>query len=270
MLRSIHSEIRKVLTTRIWWILALILFGYIALVAAGMAALFAFASDQLTEQGGQGIPEEGIPPLIYSLTTAFGYVFPVLFGALATTGEFRHQTLTPTFLATPRRSTVLGGKVVTAVVFGVVYAVVGSLGAVGLGGIVIAATGHDPLLGASDTWALLGRVVIAMVLWAVIGVGLGVLVPNQVAVIVIVLAFTQFVEPLLRTAAAFWEWSAAVGRFLPGAAGDALVGSSIFSALTGGSAVQPLEWWQGGLVLAGYAALFLVAGAATTWRRDVT
>ena len=266
MLRSIRSEVRKVATTRIWWILAIILFGYVALVAAGMAALFATITDQAE---GQAIPPEAIPALVYSVATAIGYVIPLLFGALTTTGEFRHQTLTPTFLATPKRSVVLGGKVVTGSLFGVVYAVLALAGSVGLGAIVLSATGTDTLLGESDTWALFGRIIIAMVLWVIIGIGLGVLIPNQVAVIVIVLAFTQFVEPLLRTAAAFWEWTAAVGRFLPGAAGDALVGSSIYTAFTAGAA-DPLEWWQGGLVLGGYAALFLIAGALTTWRRDVT
>ena len=58
-----------------------------------------------------------------------------------------------------------------------------------------------PGLGESDTWALVGRGVLAMALWATIGVGLGSLVPNQVAAIVIVIAFTQFVEPILRLAA---------------------------------------------------------------------
>jgi hypothetical protein len=265
MLRSIRSEFRKVATTRIWWILAIILFGYVGLVAAGMAALFA----TITDQSGEAIPTETIPALVYSVTTAIGYVIPLLFGALATTGEFRHQTLTPTFLATPRRSVVLGSKVVTGAAYGAVYAVIGLVAAVGLGALVLSLTGIDTLLGESDTWALIGRIVLAMMLWAIIGVGLGVLIPNQVAVIVIVLAFTQFLEPLLRTAAAFWEWTAAIGRFLPGAAGDALVGSSIYTAFAAGT-TDPLEWWQGGLVLGGYAALFLIMGSLTTWRRDVT
>jgi hypothetical protein len=91
-----------------------------------------------------------------------------------------------------------------------------------------------------------------------------------VAAIVIVLAFTQFVEPLLRLASSFWEWTARIGGFLPGAASDALVGSSIFTAFSGAAATEALEWWQGGLVLAGYAAVFLGIGALTTWRRDVT
>jgi len=267
MLRSIRSEMLKVTTTRIWWILAIILFGYVGLVAGAMGALFSTISDQ---SGGQAVPSESVPPLVYSIATAVGYVIPLLFGALASTSEFRHQTLTPTFLATPKRSLVLGGKITTGAIWGVLYAGVGLVASVGIGGLVIALTGHETLLGEPDTWALLGRIVLAMALWSIIGVALGVLIPNQVAVIVIVLAFTQFVEPLLRAASAFWEWTAELGRFLPGAAGDALVGSSIYTSLTGMVAVDPLEWWQGGLVLAGYAAVFLVAGALTTWRRDVT
>jgi ABC-2 type transport system permease protein len=105
-----------------------------------------------------------------------------------------------------------------------------------------------------------------------VGVALGVLIPSQIGSIVTIIAFTQFVEPTLRVAAAFVDWLGEVGRFLPGAAGDALVGASIFSMFTGGTGggVAPLEWWQGGLVLAGYALVMGAIGAATTWRRDVT
>jgi ABC-2 type transport system permease protein len=74
---------------------------------------------------------------------------------------------------------------------------------------------------------------------------------------------------VLRTAAAFVDGLDTVGQFLPGAAGDALVGASIFTML-GGEGAAALEWWQGGLVLAAYAVVFGAIGAATTWRRDVT
>lgn len=87
--------------------------------------------------------------------------------------------------------------------------------------------------------------------------------------IVVVLAFTQFVEPILRTVASFVEWLASVGRFLPGAAGDALVGASFYSVL-GEAATESLEWWQGGLVLVALALVFAIAGYFVSWRRDVT
>ena len=61
---------------------------------------------------------------VYGFATTVGYVFPVLLGALATTGEFRHETLTPTFLATPRRGLVLLAKVKVAIIVGAVFGLV--------------------------------------------------------------------------------------------------------------------------------------------------
>ncbi|TFD32308.1 ABC transporter permease [Cryobacterium cryoconiti] len=275
--RAIGAEFAKIGTTRMWWILAAVMFGYIALLAGGLSALFAgiesgAISPDAVGSGSQGLPSFGsLPPLIYSFASSIGYVFPVLLGALATTGEFRHQTLTPTFLANPRRGQVLGAKTIALFVMGAVLGVVALLASVGVGALVIGAFGLDPLLGESATWALIGRTVLAMAVWATIGVGLGVLVPSQVASIVIVLAFTQFVEPLLRFASLFTEVTQGIGNYLPGAASDALVGASFFTlAAPGGTAAAMLEWWQGGLVLLAYAIAATVIGYMVSWKRDVT
>jgi len=277
--RAIAAEFAKIFTTRLWWILALVLFGYVAMLAGGLAALFAgvqsgaISPDTVgTLSAGGGIPVFGsVPPLIYSFASSVGYVFPVLIGALATTGEFRHQTLTPTFLASPRRGQVLAAKAITLCVVGAVLGIVALVASVGIGAPVMNAFGVDPLLADGATWWLIGRSVLAMALWATIGVGLGVLVPNQTASIVIVLAFTQFVEPLVRLAASFLEVTARVGIFLPGAASDTLVGASVFSiAAPAGDATSALDWWQGGLVLLAYAVAATVGGYFASWKRDVT
>lgn len=274
-IRSVQAEFAKLLTTRMWWIIALVLFGYIGLLAGGLAALFAGIQSGAispSASGGGGAASIGsIPPLIYSFASSVGYVFPVLLGALATTGEFRHQTLTPTFLATPRRAGVLGAKTVTLLVAGAFYGIVALLASVGIGAVVIGAFGVDTLLGDSSTWTLVGRTILAMALWAAVGVGLGALVPSQVASIVIVLAFTQFIEPLLRLAATFIDWTAEIAKFLPGAASDALVGASVFTRTNPMAAASAsLEWWQGGLVLLAYAALATIGGYFVSWKRDVT
>ena len=275
--RAIGAEFAKIGTVRMWWILAAVMFGYIALLAGGLAALFAgiesgAISPDAAGTGSQGLAGFGsLPPLIYSFASSVGYVFPVLLGALATTGEFRHQTLTPTFLANPRRSQVLGAKTITLFLVGAVFGVVALLASVGVGALVINAFDVDPLLGEPDTWALIGRTVVAMAVWSTIGVGLGVLVPSQVASIVIVLAFTQFIEPLLRFASLFTEVTRGIGNYLPGAASDALVGASFFNlAGPAGSASEMLEWWQGGLVLLAYAVAATVIGYFVSWKRDVT
>jgi hypothetical protein len=195
-------------------------------------------------------------------------VFPVLLGALAVTSEFRHKTLTPTFLAEPHRSVVLGAKFTSELIVGAGLGVVAFATSVGTGAAALAAFGLDTGLTESDTWALVGRGVLAMALWATIGVGIGSLVPNQVAAIVIVIAFTQFVEPILRLAASLNDVTANIGQFLPGAASDALVGASFYSIASVGAA-ESLEWWQGGLVLLAIGVVTTLIGGATTWRRDV-
>jgi ABC-2 type transport system permease protein len=275
ILRPVAAEFSKIFSTRIWWILALVLFTYIALLAGGLAAFLggvesgAIGQDAVTSGGGPDLSALGsVPPLIYSFAASVGYVFPVLLGALATTGEFRHQTLTPTFLATPKRGRVLSAKTITLFVVGAGLGVVGLAASVGVGALVLGLVGIDPMLADGEIWALIGRTVLAMALWAVIGVGLGVLVPSQVASIVIVLAFTQFVEPLLRFASAFTEVTADIGKFLPGAASDALVGASFYTLASPGGAL--LESWQGGPVLLAYGLLATVLGYLITWKRDVT
>ncbi|MFB2598841.1 ABC transporter permease [Herbiconiux sp. P17] len=262
---AVHSEVTKLLSTRLWWVLALIMVGYVALCAGGLAAIFGGVG---TTGRGPAIPDAQLPLLIFSFATSVGYVFPVLLGALAVTSEFRFQSLTPTFLAQPRRTVVLGGKLLTLFLAGAVFGVIALIASIGAGAAVLGAFGIDPLLGDPDTWAFIGRSVLAMALWAAIGVGLGALVPSQIAAIVIVLAFTQFVEPLLRVGASITDWSAQVGQFLPGSASDALVGASIYTSIS--PSTVSLDWWQGGLVLAAIAVVATVIGFFTSWRRDVS
>lgn len=263
--RLLLSEPLKMTSVRMWWVLGIILVGYVAITATGVSALFASLAPQ--EVGGAG---ESLAPLVYSFGASVGYVFPVLLGALFMTGEFHHQTLTPTFLTTPRRGPVLGAKLVVTVAFGLLYGVAAMIASVGLGAAILGALGIDTALGDPGTWALIGRAVLAMGLWAAIGTGLGVLVPSQVAAIVIVLAFTQFVEPILRMAAAFNDVTATIAAYLPGSASDALVGASFYSLAMPGGGGHQLDWWQGGLVLLAVAATTAIAGYFTSWRRDVT
>jgi ABC-2 type transport system permease protein len=273
VLRALASEFQKVFTTRMWWLLALLLVGYVAFLAGGFGAFLGWAvenPDAAANTGNTQLPPGmQLAPLVYSFASSIGYVFPVLLGALAVTGEFRHRTLTPTFLGEPHRSVVLGAKFVSELVLGAGLGVIAFLTSVGTGAAALAAFGLDTELGEPDTWALIGRGVLAMALWATIGVGLGSLVPNQVAAIVIVLAFTQFIEPILRLAASLNDVTATIGQFLPGAASDALVGASFYSIASVGAA-ESLDWWQGGLVLLAIGVIATLIGGATTWRRDVT
>jgi len=264
-----RSETTKQFSTAMWWILALVLAIYVGFTAAVLGFVFTAAATGSLPGEAPPIPEDGLAGVLYSTATAVGYVFPLLIGTLMVTAEFRHQTLTPTFLATPRRGLVLWAKVLVGVLLGVLYGVVGIAASVGAAAGFLAGFGLETELGSLETWAQFGRMLLAYVLWVLIGIGVGALVRNQVGAIVGVLVFTQFLEPVGRAAAAFVDGLSDVTQYLPGAASDALVGASIFAISTPDGATA-LEWWAGGLVLLGYAVVLILLGHLTSWRRDVS
>jgi len=102
----------------------------------------------------------------------------------------------------------------------------------------------------------------------VLGAAFGAVVPNQVAAIVAVLAFTQFVEPIARLGLSAVDSLSGVAAFLPGAAADSVVGASLFGEISGGGG-DLLPGWAGALVLLAYAAVLTVVGRWTTFARDV-
>ena len=266
-----RAETTKQFTTSMWWILAIVLVAYIGSAAAGMAAVFAGSSSGALPGGdAPALPSEQLPPLLYSMATAVGYVFPLLIGTLMVTTEFRHQTLTPTFLATPQRGRVLVAKLAVGVLLGVLFGVLAVFAAVAPSAGVLAGFGLETGLDSAETWTMIGRMLIAFVLWTLIGVGIGALVRNQVGAIVGVLVFTQFLEPIIRLAAGYVEVLGDAAEFLPGAAGDALVGASLYNSALVGATETGLEWWQGGIVLLGYAVVLIVLGHLVSWRRDVS
>ncbi len=266
MRAALVTEYRKLVTTRMWWIL-------LACMAAAMVFLAAVLGFALTTEpaggaaAGQPMSDVDVAHSLYSLAVSLGYAFPLIVGAMMVTGEFRHQTLTPTLLADPSRTRLLVAKLVTGLGAGLVFGVVGTAVSVATGAGVLAMRGHPTLVADDQVLRGIGLGIVAMALWAAVGVGFGAMLRNQVAAIVVILAFNQIVEPLLRIGLAQWTATAGIPRFLPGAAGDAAAGGSL-SAAAGTSSL--LSWWQGLLVLVGYAAVLTALGRWTTFRRDVT
>lgn len=278
--RSLSAELCKVRATKLWWILALVIAAYSAMMAAVFVFMFSAMPEGAASAGADAVAMPAMPPqtignLVYSSVSTFGYVVPLLFGALAVTGELRHRTLGLAFLFEPKRGIVLASKTITVFIIGLGLGVAGVIGAIAASLPVFNATGGDPMLGTGETWALIARVVVAIGLWSVLGFGVGVLVKNQAFAIVLTLVFTQFIEPVARMGAQFWEWSAQVAKFLPGAASDAFVGASVMNSLSavdpsmaGGNATS-LGIWAGLAVLATYALVAVAAGWALRWRGDV-
>ncbi len=266
MRTALVAEYRKLVSTRMWWLLLLVLAGYLVFIGIVMAASFVFAPE---DQSGGEVTLHGVEAAraIYGLTNAVGYVFPLVIGSLAITSEFRHQTITQTLLVEPRRGVLLGAKLLATVPVGLLYGVVGTLAVVGASAPLLAGWGDGAFLTDGSVLRVLVLGIVVTALWAMIGVAFGSVVPNQVAAIVVILAFTQFVEPIARLALGSFDGTDAIAKFLPGAAADGLIGSSLFGELGGGGELlsRPVAL----AVLLAYAGGLALAGRFTTLRRDV-
>lgn len=267
MMTALRVEWLKIRTTRMWWILLLIMIGYVGSIAAFITFSFDAIPAGAAAQGAPSLEDPATILALYTLGLPLGYVFPVVIGVLVVTTEYRHQTLTPTFLAEPRRGRVLTAKLIIGLVLGLLFGVCGLAAGVAGSAPVLSLTGHGSQFGTADVWASLVQACLGMSLWAGIGVGLGALLRNQIAAIVAIIAFSQLVEPMLRLGLNAWSVTQDVAQYLPGAAADAMAEASLYNL---GSPLQLLDWWQGGLVMVAYAAVFCVLGGVVTLQRDVT
>jgi len=274
MRAALVTEYRKLVTTRLWWVLLASMAAYMVFLGGVFAFSFTVtgaggtgSTTGMTDVNGALLPPREIAIAVYTLATSLGYVFPVIVGALSFTGEVRHHTLTPTFLAEPRRGVVLTAKMLSSLPMGLVFGLVGTISTAGAGAAVLALRGHDTFLTDAAMLRTIGLSVVALTVWCSVGVGFGAVVTNQVASVVVLLAFTQFVEPLLRVLLGQFDAVAAAAKFLPGAAGEAITGGSFYS--TSGLA-ELLNPWQGFGVLVAYAVVFAVVARLVTLERDIT
>lgn len=266
MRAALVAEYRKLVSTRMWWVLLVVLAAYLAFIGATLAFSIVVASDDPDN----AIPLQGVDAAaaIYGLTNAIGYVFPLVIGSLAMTTEFRHQTITQSLLVEPRRGVFLGAKLLATVPVGLLYGVVATAAVVLTSAPLLAGLGDGAYLTEPEIVEVLLLSVVVTALWAVIGVAFGSVLTNQVAAIVVILAFTQFVEPIARVALSAFDSLDGVAKFLPGAAADGLIGSSLLGSM-GGDTAELLPRWAALLVLLAYAGVLAVIGRFTTLRRDI-
>jgi ABC-2 type transport system permease protein len=267
MTAVIRSEFRKFFTTRLWWGMA------IAVVVAGaaFAVLFAFIFTSDAVQGPQAsaLPttDVALAKAVFTSGIQVGYLLTLAIGVMAIGSEYRHKTISATFLATPRRVRVMGAKTISLLVIGAFYGVLSLAGAVAAGTLVLQSKGHHPFADPS-IWRTLALSLLALGLWALIGLGAGILIPNQVAALLIAVAVAWIVEPILSVVLALTDWGQNVSPYLPSRATSAMLDTTTggFS----GEALQQLSWWAGALVLAAYAAFMAGLGTIRTVRADIS
>lgn len=257
MITAIRAELFKLRTTRMYY-------GLLG-IAAGLTLLV-----QIVLSG-----RSGTSSLIPSLATAagqrdlvsntgFALLTAAAFGTIVSSGEFRHKTVTDTYLDQPDRIRVMLAKIVAAIVGGAVFGIVAADIATMAGRMTVSMKGDVIVLSGGDIARYAAGAVLGSALLAAIGCVLGSLIRSQVAAVIAVFVWCLAVEQILG------GLSASAARFLP------LTGAATMAGADSKAAMPPLPDGIHALPFAAMAGILLAilavlaAGAAHTINRDIT
>jgi ABC-2 type transport system permease protein len=248
MTRLVRAELAKLRSIR--------LFYGVTVAMAAFAVLTVVAN--VTSAGRQGNPPlsaHSLPALVGAPATLLAGA-ALLLGILGMTGEFRHHTITQTFLTTPDRGRVVAAKLAAYALAGIAVAILTLAVTTAVALPWMSAKGLSVSVLDGGLGHVLGWTLLAAGLCGLVGVGIGALIRNQVAAVVGVLVWVLVVEGLLLGLLNV----PSLGKWLPSAAAAALTNPSD----------GHLSRWAGGLLFAAYGLAFSIIGTRFVIRRDVT
>jgi ABC-2 type transport system permease protein len=245
MTAPIRSELLKLRTTRT-------AFGLLAttLALVGFAVVVTMHDADASTKSLPVAEQDFLGPILGGV----GSTLTLVLGLRSFTDEFRHGSIVPTLLSTPHRGRVLVAKVVAVGAWSLLFAASAFAVAISIGLVWLQVEGVPVAVQIGPLVAELGAVALVSVLWAGLGVGVGLAVRHQVASIVASLLWITIAESLLISLVP------TVGKYLP---------SNATSAVTGGPGEELLGPVGGALMLALWATLAIAVGSTLMHRRDV-
>ena len=259
MIAVIRSEWLKLRTTAVPWVLT----GIALIINALLILVIFLTRPDFSASGTQ--PGYTVPHTTQQLRNLVGagfqgYLFALLLGTLIVTTEFRHKTVTTSFLVTPVRAKLVAGKLLFAAICGAVLAVIMLVATVIGGGLTLSARGGSFSDMVHQIPAVAPGMILVFALFAILGVGVGSVLTNQVAAIIVVLGWFIILEGILVSLVHSAE------RWVP--TGAAIAASNLTRGR--GADFGLFTWWKGGLLMLFYGLAFAVVGSLILTRRDIT
>jgi ABC-2 type transport system permease protein len=251
--RLIRAEALKLRSTRGFWVLILGGFAFSAVAVAAISAVNTFTpADQPARQ---------------MLANACPQPFALVLGVLAVTREFRHKTITPAVLITPRRTPLLAAKLMTLTATGLIFGLLTYATAAAIVLPVLSARHIASQAGGGHLAAIIAGGAIATALFTALGVGIGAVIRNQAGAIIATLGLFYVLAPLLGTLPGI---GGAIQRFGPTTLSNSASGTTSTGINGFLSSTHVLGQVPAALVLASYALAVAVAGAMLFRQRDLT
>jgi len=245
-MRLFASELLKIRTAP-RTVLGLLL-AELAIVGIGTASVIDGSDESGVPEGFEGFRPRLERDLID--VTSSSLLFALLLGVLVITWEYRHGTITQTFLSTPVRDRVIAVKALVAGLVGAALVVPALLLMLVIAEIWVGNrldfTGEDV--------ERAGRIFLASAIVAILGMEIGAITGRQLGAIVVALAWAIFAEPALG----FW---ASIEDYLPLHA--------IFGGIMGDEEAN-ISFGRGLWTIAVYVIALGAGGIVLTRRRDIT
>lgn len=252
MIRLVRAEFRKLLTTQVWfWMLVFTIAVSALLVVASIAPHDGIRS------------EAKVPDLFAGFASSPGYVIIFVLGVLGVTTEFRYQTITPTVLQTPSRWAIVTAKMITYAILGVLYALVVLIIETVIGVPWLSAKNIDVHFGDSEVQHSIIGTFGVIALFAIVGLGFGALLRNQIVAVVIGIIFLVVIENVLVAIPVVKH----VWPYTPNGGTQAILYTHGDDTANG---VHLLSTGGGVAVLLLWAFVPAIVGAAITMNRDIT
>ena len=183
MIQLVRAELLKLRTTQVWF------WMFLLAIAVGVLAVVAtLASNDVKSPA-------DVPLLFANANGAIVTAF--ILGVLGITTEFRYQTITPTVLQTPSRWTVVAAKLLSYAIIGLAYA----LACLAVQPMIalpwLSAKGIDFSLSDPDLRRAIFGFPVIFLLFAIMGIGVGALLRNQIVAMVVGLVFLLALENIL-------------------------------------------------------------------------
>lgn len=239
MIALIRGEMIKVRTTRTALgfalaILALALLWVLLMILAGSP---------------ENIPEKRDAINVSALALSIPLL---LYGIVAATGEYRHRTLAPAVLIAPDRTRLtiarLIAYVLTALAIGAAIVALALLI-----GLPLLSSADGPDLAGADLQRMIFGTLISSALSMALGVGIGLLIKNQIAAVIGTLVWIMIGVQLIQL----------IDEDLPNYTTPPATVS------LGGSLDNEVSWSHGLVVMLAWSAVFLILGLLADQRRDI-
>ena len=188
MLSTMRSEWIKLTTVVVHWVLVLIAVLF-PIVVVTLVSLFG-------DLDFGGISGSDLASLIVGLTVVTAMLLGTT-AAISITSEYSHQTIRPTYAATPKRVTVVTAKVVVVTLGGVFAAAVAVFGSWLVGSVILATRDSQVGLTEDGVIASLVAAVVLGVLVVWFACGLALIIRNSPATVSLLLLWPLLVENLI-------------------------------------------------------------------------